>query len=409
MTDPSASDRRAAWLALGSALLVAAFGVLPAMLAGTMAVPIQRDLGVSTAVFGAAVSAFYLTVSASAVTAGRLVERWGWRRSVRTTAALSAAGLAGIALLARSVVVFVACLAVGALGQALAGPASNTAVLREMPSHRQGLLFGIKQVSIPVATMIAGLSVPLFATIGWRWAFLVFALVPLAVAMWPRGRSGPGGDPVGSGRRGATVGARRPVAAPLRMPRLVLLTLAVGLASVANISLSTFLVASSVDAGLTEATAGWIVVAGSLVGLVVRVVAGWGVDRRPRQLFAVVGIMNLGGVIGMALLATGRQEVILLGAVLGFGSGWGWSGVFHYGVVRHHPHAPAGATGVVMVGLAGGAAMGPLLSGAIIDSWSYAAAWWTAAGLLAVSSALFLRSAAVFGVPAAPSATPLIP
>jgi hypothetical protein len=52
-----------------------------------------------------------------------------------------------------------------------------------------------------------------------------------------------------------------------------------------------------------------------------------------------------------------------------------------------------------MVGLAGGAALGPLLSGAIIDTWGFAASWWTAAALLAASSALFLRSAAMFGLP----------
>lgn len=368
------------------------------MLAGTMAVPIQRELGLGSAAFGAAVSAFYLTVSLSSVLAGRTVDRVGWRVAVRATAAISALALGGIGLLARSPVTLVAFLVIGGVAQSLAGPASNTAVLNEFPDDRQGLLFGVKQMSVPISTMVAGLAVPIVTTtVGWRWAFLGGAATPLVIALWPRAGTV---SPVARARRWRRqdrAGDRRPPARPsLEMPRLVVLSAAVGLASVANITLSAFLVASSVDAGLSESAAGWVIVAGSVVGLVVRVASGWAMDRRPRRVFALIAVMNVGGVAGMALLATGRADLVLLGAVLGFGAGWGWSGMLHYGVVRHHPHAPAGATGVVQVGLAGGAGAGPILSGAVIDRWGYSTAWLVAAVVLASSSGLFLWASSAF-------------
>ena len=54
-----------------------------------------------------------------------------------------------------------------------------------MPARRRGAAFGIKQAAAPLATLLAGLAIPVFAlTLGWRAAFLAACLLfPLVVAI----------------------------------------------------------------------------------------------------------------------------------------------------------------------------------------------------------------------------------
>ena len=69
-----------------------------------------------------------------------------------------------------------ACSALSAAANALGQLASNAALARHVPAHRQGLSFGVKQAAIPVSTLLAGAAVPTIAlTAGWRWAFVAAA------------------------------------------------------------------------------------------------------------------------------------------------------------------------------------------------------------------------------------------
>lgn len=51
-----------------------------------------------------------------------------------------------------------------------------------VPVGRQGLAFGIKEASIPGASMLAGLSLPVIAAaLGWRASFVAAAAVAAVV------------------------------------------------------------------------------------------------------------------------------------------------------------------------------------------------------------------------------------
>ena len=112
---------------------------------------------------------------------GRLTERRGPAPSLRAAAAITATCQLGLAGLARSLPVLLAFLAVGGSANALAQPAANLLLARDVPVHRQGLGFAIKQAAIPIATLLSGLAVPAIAlTVGWRWAFVASAALATA-------------------------------------------------------------------------------------------------------------------------------------------------------------------------------------------------------------------------------------
>jgi MFS family permease len=347
------------------AVAVATAGVLPAFLTGGLVVQIRSDLDFGSAALGLAVAVFFVSASLASVVMGRLVERIGAHRSMRLSAAGSAASLLSIALFAGSWSGLVACLVLGGLANAVAQPATNLSLAREVPAGRQGVSFGIKQAAIPTATLLAGLAVPGIAvTLGWRWAFAGGAALALLIALLVPAET------LGGVRRLKEARAGDVAVAPL-----VLLALGIGLGSTAATPLGAFIVESSVASGLHVGTAGLMLALGSAVGIVVRVWFGHLADGmgggRLRLVAAMLGV----GVVGFVMLASGKAGLILPGTLLGFGAGWGWPGLFNFAVVKTNPGAPAAATGITQTGASGGAALGPLVFGLVVEAASYHVAW----------------------------------
>ncbi len=363
------------WRPVLLAVAVATAGVLPAFLTGGLAVQMREEFGFGLAALGLAVAAFFVCSSLASAVMGRLVERIGSRQGMRLATAGSSASLLGIALLAGSWAGLVACLVLGGLANAVAHPATNLSLAREVPAGRQGLSFGVKQAAIPAATLLAGLAVPGIAvTLGWRWAFAGGAALALAVAFLVPAAS------ESTLRHEKEARKRDARGAPL-----ALLALGIGLGSTAATPLGAFIVESSVAAGLRVETAGLLLALGSAVNIVVRVVFGHLADGmsggRLRLVAAMLGI----GVVGFALLATGESALIVPGALLAFGAGWGWPGLFHFAVVKTSPGAPAAATGITQTGASGGAALGPLVFGLVAEVSSYDVAW-LGSGVMALAA-----------------------
>lgn len=93
------------------------------------------------------------------------------------------------------------------------------------------------------------------------------------------------------------------------------------------------------------------------------------------------------GAVGIAVLATGTDPAIVIGSLLAFAFGWGWSGLFTFSVVRRNPRAPAASTGITMTGVYVGAAAGPALFGIVAEA-SFTVAWVIMSAALALGSLL---------------------
>ncbi|MHB1138545.1 MAG: MFS transporter [Microthrixaceae bacterium] len=388
--------------------------ILPVFLLGSLSVEIRSDLGHGETTAGLVLSAFF---GASALVSSRL-GRWIDRSGPRTalTAALIGTTVVSIALAAgaRAAWSLAVLAAVGGVCNATAQLGANVFIARDMPLHRQGIGFAIKQSAMPGASLVAGLTLPAVAlTLGWRWAFVVGAgLAATALVLVRRNltaASPPAALP-SAGAAGETVttddGGTDDVATEVaasqvggtedRAPAgaLPALAIAAAFSTAAAITLGGFFVESAIDAGIDASTAGLAFAGGSVVSILARLLVGGLADRRQGNLLGVVAAMIALGA-AMSVLFTWRSPAVqFIGVPLAFGAGWAWPGLFNLSVVRAAPTFPGRATGITQTGTYVGGAVGPLVFGAVAESASYSTAWVVAAvlGLAASVAVLIGRS-----------------
>lgn len=364
-----------------AAVSVTLVGTLPVFLTGALAVQIGRDLAFGPARLGLASGAFFGAAALGSVLMGRIAERVGPGLAMRVAASWSALLMLAAAL-APGYTALLAAVTLAGLGNALAQVGSNLLLAKGIRPERQGWALALKQAGVPASTMLGGLAVPLLGvTVGWRWAYAAGAVGAAVAATYvPIGAVAPGG------RR--TVRRR----ADVPLGPLVVLAAAAGLAAGANGTLPTFVVSAGVDAGLGESAAGLVLTLGSLAGISMRLAAGARADRRGSRHLPVVSMLMVGGTIGYLLLVPATPITHLLGALVAFGSGWAWPGLFNLAVVRMNPSAPAAATGITQTGVYVGGLAGPALFGLTVDAWGYPVAW-----LLAASAAVVAAAGIAYG------------
>ncbi|MCW3838853.1 MFS transporter [Micromonospora yasonensis] len=375
---PPTSRRRTVRASAGAIATTIAC-VLPVFLVGGLAVQMGDELHFSPAGLGLAVSVYFGISALASVPSGALVERYGAAVVARAGILLSAGSLLAVAGLARSYPMLVALLGLSAAANALGQLASNAALARHVPAHRQGLSFGVKQAAIPVSTLLAGAAVPTIAlTAGWRWAFVAAAGAALAALPAVPWQERDPTRPAAAGRAGRATVA------------LVVIGLAATLASGAANALGTFLVDSSAGRGLSPALAGLTLTLGSAVCVLARVGAGWLADRRETGHVALIAGMLVVGAVGLALLAVAGPAPLVTGVLLGFGLGWAWPGLMNFAVVRLHPQAPAAATSITQTGVYAGGCVGPLCLGALAGALGYPIMWASAAASMLLAALLML-------------------
>lgn len=372
---------RSFWKAAALAVLITGCCSLPVFLVGGLAVQIRGELDLPISRIGFLTAVFFTSSAAFSAYAGRIAERIGARRSMRISGVLGATALVGLAL-APGYAALLLSLVLAGVASALAQVGANLHLATRVDRTRQAFAFGIKQSGIPAATLLGGLAVPLIAlTIGWRWAFAIGALLTVAVVLAV--------PPAQSRRR--TKHEKR--VRPNNVRALVVLSIAGAFGSGAANSMGSYLVDSSVSAGLGEAGAGLLFAIGSVAGLSMRVGAGWLADRRTGGRLLWVAGLYLVGSAGFMLQATRDTDLLWLATLLCFAGGWGWPGLFNFAVVHRNPEAPAAATGLTQTGVYLGGVSGPLLFGVVAQSLGYETAWWGAAafGLIACAAVLLAR------------------
>jgi len=365
---------------VASALALAA---LPLFMVGGLAVQIKEEFGFTETALGAGVTMGFVVGAVTAPLGGRLADRIGAKTSVYLGSSLSAVALVGLGLFTSgwgTMVVFL-CLAGGAV--AITDPGLAILVNRGIPSARQGLAFGVKEASIPAATLAAGVAVPAIAlTVGWRWAFAI-GLIPLTVVIGMLRRLDIGA------RAGDSEVARDPSAKPPPNRRaLFLAATAAALGTAAASGVGIFLTDSAVSMGVSPAGAGLLLATGSVAGIFARVGAGVMADRTGGPQFKLIALMLTAGALTMALGGTGNTWLLVLGTVGAFAGGWAWTGIFFLSLVKTNPERPGTVAGIGTAGLGVGNASGPLLFGVVAQNYSFGVAWLGAALVAGVAAVL---------------------
>jgi predicted MFS family arabinose efflux permease len=383
------------------ALAVAAIGVLPPFLIGASAIQVSDSLAIGHAQIGIAAAAAFATAGVVSRAAGRWVQRTGGGRALVLAALLSAASLTVIAT-SPSFPVLVTGLCLSGLGNAVAQPAANLLISRLVSLRRLGVAIGVKQSSIPLATLACGVVVPIVVfPLGWRATFAIFAVVTVGIASAamvlsvsdrtvPVRLGTPAGEHSSNSRRS-----------------LALLAVAACIGSSASGAMGVFFVGAGVDSGLSGSQASILLSGCSVMGLGIRIALGWAADAFPRlNSFAVMAALLAVGSIGYLLLAQGVALAFVAGGIVAYGAGWTWAGLAHLTAIRESVDGAAAATGVLQIGISLGGAIGPLSLGYVVEAFSYSTAWWVSvvAALLASSVILLAWSFGRTGLRAGPEA-----
>ena len=361
---------------------VDAVGVLPVFLTGALAVQLRDDIGLSVDTLGLVYASYFTAAALLSTPLSRAGERAGPGWALRIGIGIYIAAFLGIATLATTPVVLSAFIALAGAATALTRSATSVLIARNVEPGRQGLAFGLKQSAIPIASLLAGLSVPVIAlTAAWQWSYVAAAVLALVVLIAiPRasGRAVPG--PPG-GRADMSLGL------------LIFAAVGFGLGSSAASSLGAYTVSTAVASGMSEAAAGVLVAMGSVAGLASRLVVGnWSDRRRGSQLDLVSWMLALGGV-GYLMLGAVNEWVMLIAVPVSFATGWAWLGSYNLAMVRLNPIAPGAAVGITQTGAFVGAIVGPIGLGLLAEEFSFRASWAAAAtaSLLAAAIIFVLR------------------
>ena len=354
------------------ATLATTTAALPVFLVGTLAVQMRESLHFSAQALGLAITLSYLGAAVWSIPSGRIAESFGGVRVLRFASIIGSALLALLGGVTQSWWALAVLLFLSGMVSASIATSSNLFLARRTDAAHQGLIFGVKQAAIPLASLLGGLAVPTLAlTVGWRWAFFVGALLALiASGLVPKPQSRL------VDRRNATQGVDKP---SLKSAPLVLLGIGLGLGIFAASGLAAFMVTAAVHLGISRSGAGMVAALAGGSAVIVRVGTGFLADRRGGRHFPVVAAMMVVGALGYFTVALGSAThtawLFVLGSVIALGLGWGWNGLFNFAVIRTHRQAPARATGITQVGGRLGGMLAPVLVGVLVGDSLYTLAW----------------------------------
>lgn len=356
--------------------------VLPVYLIGSLAIQLDKDLGVTASILGAIV-AFYWAISALlSTTAGRVAQKLGARTGMLLAVALGVVSLLAITVATPSWGWLILWLGIAGASNALSHPLANGLIADQVSIRNRAFAFGIKQAAIPAATFAAGLSVPVLAlTVGWKWAFMIAAilavlLVPVLIGIVPKTRP----------LKMSNASIRSAGLPPRLKPFLLATAIAQGLGSAQANVLGAFTVSFAYAAGFDIAAAGILFSVASAAGLIARPLVGMAADRGVGGSMATVALMMTLGCVGLLGMASGNTIAFGIGCVLAFGFGWGWNGLAHYVVSRQaHPFTER-ATGITQSGTYIGGTLGPLTFGLIFAHFGPMAGWALASVVAAMAA-----------------------
>jgi predicted MFS family arabinose efflux permease len=359
---------------LATALM--AVGTVTQFVLGALGPFLVAEFDLSRAQFGSLLTVLFVVAFVLSPAIGHGTDRVHPRVSFAAAFLVSGAALLGVAL-SGTYLLLMAFAGLSGVAQALVNPLSNRLVADYVPVPRRGLALGIKQSGVQVSAVLAGLLLPLAALlIGWRAAVGGFAAV--ALIGWllsdrrlPRSSPHHGADPAAGGGRldRAVVG-------------LVAYSFVMGGVVAAFFAYLPLYAHEAV--GLPAGTAGMLVAAIGVVGIVSRIVVGHLTDR-------LADISTL--LTGMAMIGAGAVVLVLLAPPLGawlvwpgaFVFGWSvaWNAVVMVAAVRFGgPRSTGRASGYVLAGFFAGFIVAPVAFGSAVDAVGYLVPWLALLALL---------------------------
>jgi predicted MFS family arabinose efflux permease len=369
------------WPGVVAAALTTTAAVMPGYTVGALAPAIEGDLHISSSTVGLMISAFYATTAVGSPVTKRVAASLPTPLAL-TTAAVSAGIVLATFSQVRGLATMAAVLMVGGLSNGLVQPAAGRLIAARVPGHRRSLAAGTIGAALGAGTLVPGLLVALVVPAhGWRTAMFIaglIAVLPVAVTPLARVASHP-----------PTERAERITATRRTSRVLVLWAVAAALSATGNNAVATYFVQLGTHSGLSATLTGKLLSVSALLAIAVRIAAGALTDRTPHRNPVVIIAMMLTGGLGLALIAIGTPTTFLLGAVLAFSAGWGWTGLLLATTLRLVAHRAENAGHTVQTGIYTGATIAPYSFAALSQALGFAgAALIAATGAFAAAGAM---------------------
>ena len=380
--------RRVWWVAASTTLVVMSF----AMFGPVLAVLLQQR-GYGTAAVGAFAMIVFACVALIMPFMPRLVSRFGLGRCYIVGMFMETAGTLGYCT-TDNFAAWCAYAVLGGSGAAAVWNCTESLLAQNAPPDQRGRVMGLYQTALGGALAL-GPFVPALLRWAAQTTLLAAAAIQLAALMvvlltgvW-RGVAASAAPPAGSAALG--LHATTTLRAALGVPALVVIAFVGG---VFEAGLGSVSAANGANMGLSLAQAASIVGALGLGSFLLQLPAGLAADRfSQRTVFGVAGILLLVSALGFYFAA---QYPWILWA-----SAWIWGGVggalYTLTMVRvaHDFSAAsvAAGTAAMITGYTFGGALGPVISGAVLQ-WAGAlglSAWLSALALVVVGAAASLK------------------
>jgi len=371
-----------------------------------------RHFGVSTAAAGSVISAFALMRIAGALPAGRLVDRFGEHRTMAAGIAVVAVSsvLAGFS---GSFVQLIVLRGIGGLGSAMFSVSGQTLLLRSVPSGLRGRASGLYTGGF----LLGGISGPAIGGLVAAWylpaPFFIYGGMLAVPALIAAVLLHDGGRPAPSEKQRR----RRPLAdiASALRSRAYRAAAAANLAdgfAVMGVrsAIVPLFVADVLHESATWTGVGFLVVAA--LNAATLLPGGRAADTLGRRPVMVGGCLASALSMAMLALLPGLWGFLLALAVLGFGSGFiDVAPSAMIGDLLGGQGSDLGGTMVASYQMAGdiGTVTGPVAVGFLVDSVSYNAAFYLAAGVLGLAAVAGLfapETRSRVGIPEAAVAQP---
>ena len=337
------------------------------------------DFGISTVDVGLFSTLLFVTAMVSASLGGDLVKRLG---AIRVNQLCLLAAAIGITLVATGNLVLAAlgALLVG-IGYGPMTPAGSHILVDVTNNQNRPLVFSIKQTSIPLGGVLAGIFVPAIIDVAdWQIAALTMAALALifAILLQPlRRRYDANRDP----QLPLNFHMVRVLKRGLRQPRLRALSFATIGYSGIQICFNAFFVIYLVEhAQLSLIQAGMIFTVAQIAGVSWRIIWGMVAERltSTRRLLILLGVVMVAATLTTATVDSTWSIgwLMLLGICFG-SAATGWNGLYLAEIVHvTSPAETAEATGVSLFFTFGGMVVAPaFFSGVVYLTGSFATAF----------------------------------
>lgn len=303
---------------------------------GVLFKPLVEDLGVSRLAVASALPLAFIVVGLAAPFVGRAIDR-GAVRGVMLLGAISLSG--GFFALSRASNLWQFYVAFGlliALGLALVGGISNTALVATWFVRRRGTALGISQIGVSLSGMVmAFVASWLVAEIGWRGTSSVFGVVPILVIVplaWffvvsrPEDRQlHPDGDTQAAGPAGGTSEAHEDASwttgRALRERSVWIIAIVVGLNFSGNTAVILQIYPHATDLGFSATQAASVLSVMAGMAALGKPTFGWLGDRYDRRgcMWLAIGL-QISGLLAIMNAPT-HLSLVAAGALFGLGYG----------------------------------------------------------------------------------------